>query len=124
MSWCNVSDDVSEPPEYYHRVFPRARKEYHCCECESMICKGEQREDFGLLVQAQAVPRRHTRGDGGGYGGMSNIRHQRKRRFRSFEEYKETYFPNWEKPLPEDPEEAGREMARRALQELRKLNGM
>jgi hypothetical protein len=34
--------DYCEWPEFYYETFPRARKEYRCCECKSPIVKGEE----------------------------------------------------------------------------------
>lgn len=35
MSYCEL-------PEFYAETFPRARKEYPCCECEAPIERGEE----------------------------------------------------------------------------------
>jgi len=36
-----IYDDDGERPEFAHTTRPRARKEYHCCECSRNIKPGE-----------------------------------------------------------------------------------
>lgn len=49
MSGCGVcigGGDWDEQPDFYTWMFPKARKEYKCCECHRSIAKGQKYEKY------------------------------------------------------------------------------